>query len=57
MEENKPHATLLMEKGINMKVVSERLGHADIRTTMNRYTHVGQTLQKEAAEMMGSLIK
>ena len=46
-----------MEKGINMKVVSERLGHADIRTTMNRYTHVGQTLQKEAAEMMGSLIK
>lgn len=51
------HATLLMEKGINMKVVSERLGHADIRTTMNRYTHVGQTLQKEAAEMMGSLIK
>lgn len=51
------HATLLMQKGVNMKVVSERLGHSDIRTTMNRYTHVAPTLQEEAAEIIGSLIK
>ena len=51
------HATLLMEKGVNMKVVSERLGHSDIRITMNRYTHVVPTLQNQAAEVIGSLIK
>lgn len=51
------HATLLMEKGVNMKVVSERLGHTDIRTTINRYTHVAETLQEEAAEKLGELFK
>lgn len=51
------HATLLMEQGVHMKVVAERLGHSDIRTTMNRYTHVLPTLQTEAAELIGGLIK
>ncbi|MEB2589426.1 site-specific integrase [Bacillus cereus] len=51
------HATLLMEIGVNMKVVSERLGHSNIKTTMDRYTHVSPTLQDQAAEMFGLLIK
>lgn len=51
------YATLLMENGVNMKVVSERLGHSNIKTTMDRYTHVSTTLQDQAADIFGSLIK
>lgn len=43
------HATLLLEAGINPKVVSERLGHASIATTMDIYSHVLPGLQESAA--------
>ena len=43
------HATLLLEAGINPKVVSERLGHATISTTMDIYSHVLPDLQESAA--------
>ena len=43
------HATLLLESGINPKVVSERLGHATIATTMDIYSHVLPGLQESAA--------
>lgn len=33
-------ATLLINEGVHAKVISERLGHADISTTMNIYGHV-----------------
>ena len=29
------HATILLEQGVNPKVVSERLGHASVATTIN----------------------
>ena len=31
------HGTLLTEGGINAKVVSDRLGHSDVKFTLNRY--------------------
>lgn len=34
------HASLLFASGANIKYVQERLGHSDIQTTMNVYTHV-----------------
>lgn len=34
------HASLLFASGSNAKEVQERLGHSDIQTTMNIYTHV-----------------
>lgn len=34
------HATLLLQLRENPKVVSERLGHADISITLNTYSHV-----------------
>ena len=43
------YVTLLLEAGINPKVVSERLGHATIATTMNIYSHVLPGLQESAA--------
>ena len=34
------HASILMEKGVSPKVVSERLGHASPAITMDIYSHV-----------------
>jgi integrase len=43
------HATVLMKQGVNPKVVSERLGHADISITLQTYSHVLPQMQQEAA--------
>ena len=43
------HATMLLEAGINPKVVSERLGHASVATTMDIYSHVLPDMQDQAA--------
>lgn len=51
------HATLMLQQGIHPKVVSERLGHSTIGITMDTYTHVLPTLQKEAAQQFEQLIK
>lgn len=40
------HASLLFASGADMKYVQQRLGHNDIKTTMNIYTHVTKN-QKE----------
>lgn len=42
------HATLMLQAGENPKVVQERLGHSDIRTTLNIYSHVTPTIQQES---------
>ena len=34
------HASLLFASGANIKYVQTRLGHSDIKTTLNIYTHV-----------------
>ena len=44
------HATLLLRQGVHPKVVQEMLGHAKVGTTMDIYSHVMPTLQKEAAD-------
>ena len=45
-------ASLLLLKGVNPKVVSERLGHASIEITLNTYSHVLPTMQREAADKL-----
>ena len=42
------HATLMMEQGVNPKVVSERLGHASVVITLDTYSHVLPNMQEEA---------
>jgi integrase len=44
------HATILLGMGKHPKKVQERLGHSDISTTLNLYSHVSPTMQKEMAE-------
>lgn len=45
------HCSLLFEADVPMKDVMERLGHADIQTTMNIYTHVTQDSRDKSAEL------
>jgi integrase len=49
-------ATLMLGANVNPKVVSERLGHADIRITLDTYSHVTPTMQREAAEKLAALL-
>ena len=44
------HASLLFEAGASVKEVQERLGHSDIKTTLNIYTHVTKDAEKGVAE-------
>lgn len=44
------HASLLFEAGATLKEVQSRLGHSDIKTTMNIYTHITQASREKLAE-------
>jgi integrase len=50
------HATLLLKAGVPVKVVSERLGHANVAFTMNVYQHVLPGMQAEAAATFAQLL-
>jgi len=43
------HATHLLIANVHPKIVQEGLGHANIATTMDLYTHVMPRMQDEAA--------
>jgi integrase len=49
-------ASLALAAGIHPKVVSERLGHANIQITLDTYSHVVAGLQDDAADRMAALI-
>jgi integrase len=50
-------ATLLINEGVHAKVISERLGHADISTTMNIYGHVLAEADQTAASHFDNLFE
>lgn len=49
------HATWLLSNGVNVKVVSERLGHSTIRITLDIYAHVIKTMQITAVEKLDNI--
>ena len=50
------HATWLLEAGINVKIVSERLGHSSCRITLDTYSHVLKTMQDEAVQALNKIL-
>ncbi len=42
------HATLMLQAGVPVKVVADRLGHADITMTLNTYSHVLPAMDQRA---------
>jgi integrase len=51
------HASLMLKAGIHAKVVSERLGHANIGITLDTYSHLLPGLQEDAAERFDRIIE
>ena len=49
-------ASLLMALGVPARVVMETLGHSQISLTMNTYSHVIPSLQRDAADRMQELL-
>lgn len=49
------HATMLLRQGVQPKIVSERLGHANIGITLDTYSHVLPDMQDTAAEAIDSV--
>lgn len=49
-------ATLLLAKGVNVKVISERLGHSNIKITLDTYSHVLPTMQEDAVNKIEEIL-
>ena len=49
-------ASIMLKQGVNVKVAQKRLGHADISTTLNIYTHVLPSSAREAADKIGEMV-
>ncbi|MGO4548107.1 tyrosine recombinase XerC [Paenibacillus sp. 2TAB23] len=47
-------ATILINQGVHAKIISERLGHGSITTTMNIYGHALRTADQAAADKFES---
>ena len=50
------YATAALRSGISPKIVSERLGHANVAFTMQTYMHVIPGMDKAAADEVAALI-
>ena len=51
------HASLALAAGVEMKVVSERLGHSQISVTADLYTHVSRGVGQAAADQIAGVLR
>lgn len=51
------HASVLIYEGASINYVSERLGHGDLETTMNTYSHVIKELRQRDEELSSEVFK
>jgi integrase len=49
-------ATLMLGQNVNVKVVSEMLGHSQIAVTLDLYSHVTPTMQRQAVEALDAVL-
>ena len=50
------HATLLLEAGATIKEVQARLGHTDVQTTLNIYTHIINENDNNVAQIFDNFL-
>lgn len=46
----------MIEHGVDIKTVQARLGHADISTTLNIYSHTTEKMNRAAADKMDDIL-
>ena len=51
------HASLLIELGFAPLLISERLGHENVETTLNTYSHLYPNKHGEVAEILSNLMR
>ncbi|KAA0941635.1 site-specific integrase [Sporosarcina sp. ANT_H38] len=51
------HTSLLIEAGVGVKEIQQRLGHTDINTTMNIYAHMTKNMEEKASQQFSKLMK
>lgn len=49
------HVALLIEQNVPIKVISQRLGHSEISTTLNIYTHVTENMKVDLRKKLENL--
>ncbi len=50
-------ATLLLGQGVHPKIASEMLGHATVAVTLDLYSHVTPTMQRQAVEALDAVLR
>ena len=50
------HATKLIEAGVSPKAVQARLGHEDIKTTLQTYVHNTEVMEQEAVDVFEAAV-
>lgn len=51
------HTSLLIEAGVGIKEIQQRLGHTDINTTMNIYAHMTDNMEEKASQKFDKLME
>ncbi|WP_408955786.1 site-specific integrase [Natroniella sp. ANB-PHB2] len=51
------HASLMLKAGVHPKIVQERLGHSSINQTLDTYSHIIPTMQKEAVKQLDNILE
>jgi site-specific recombinase XerD len=51
------YASLLFEAGVDLVVVQELLGHADLATTRAIYVHLTERVKREAADLLAARLR
>ena len=50
------HVTLLINSKVPIKVISERVGHSNINTTLNIYAHALKEMDSEASDKISEIL-
>lgn len=50
------YASLLVQSGVDLRVVADLLGHADTRMTMRHYAHLNDEIRRKAIDQLPSIL-
>ncbi len=51
------HASVLLSRGVNIKMISTRLGHASVKITLDTYSHILPTMEDQLVNQLEEINK